>query len=193
MHRCGIDRVAAQDPYAGFMVSMHAEGLVSQGMRLLPYMPDYSEDAEARVFIQEQKAARAGLLEGLRERNEHQGSDSDEHLWTSYKLMEVFDQFSQFLCNRHPLNSTDRKNGPTNKLSGTPVPVRPGREDVTLTVDVQDETRARVQPYPFDVDPLTVSFSGKLVPNRSYESQDDFLRHFYKAERATVTYTLQSE
>ena len=192
-HHNGIDRVARQDPYAGFIVSMHAEGLLTQGMGLLPYMHDYSEDAEVREFIVGQKADRASLLEEVRKGGEYGELASEEHLWTNFKLMEVFDQFAQFLCNRYPLNSTDRKNGPTNKLSSTPVPVAPGREDVTLSVDAQDETRAIVTPYPFDGDPLVVSFPGRVVPNRAYAGHDDFLEHFYKAERITISYTLSAE
>ena len=192
-HHNGIDRVARQDPYAGFIVSMHAEGLLTQGMGLLPYTYDYSDDPVVQEFIEGQKTDRAKLLEDTRQRDEYGQLASDEHLWTNFKLMEVFDQFGQFLCNRHPLNSTDRKNGPTNKLSSTPVPVAPGQEDVTLTVDVQDETRAIVQPYPFDVNPLVVSFPGRLVPNRTYTGQEDFLEHFYKAERINITYTLFAE
>jgi hypothetical protein len=63
---------------------------------------------------------------------------------------------------------------------------------VTITVDVQDESRAIVRPYPFDVDPLVVSFPARLIPNRPYADQEDFLRHFYKAERVNVTYTLHA-
>ena len=115
-----------------------------------------------------------------------------EQLWTNFKLMEVFDQFAQFICNRYPFNSRERKNGPTDTLSDTPVPVGPGQEDVVITVDVQDETRAIVRPYPFGVDPLVVSFQGRLVPNQAFASQDQFLRTFYMAERVNVIYTLHA-
>jgi len=39
---------------------------------------------------------------------------------------------------------------------------------------------------------LEVSFPGRLIPNRPYASQEDFLRHFYKGERITITYTLRA-
>src|SRR5919202_1646918 len=60
-YRRGIQRVAAQDPYAGYMVSMHGDGLLTQGMGLLPYMPDYTDDAAVVAFLDEQKALRADL------------------------------------------------------------------------------------------------------------------------------------
>ncbi len=190
-YRHGIARVAEQDPYAGTIVSMHGEGLLTQGMGLLSYMPDNTKDPDVQDFIREQKAFREGLLEGLR-KSEYREVASDEHLWTNFKLMEVFDQMAQFVCNRYPFNSTKRKNGPTKTLSDVPVPVKTGKDDVTLTVDVQDEKRATVWPYPFDEDPLVVSFPARLVPNRPYASQEEFLRHFYKAERITISYSLHA-
>ena len=113
LHRGGIDRVARQDPYAGLMVSMHAEGLVTRGMGLLPYRTDYSEDAGAQEFVREQKALREGLMAGVRQRDDLHEVSTDDHIWTNYKMMEVFDQFGQFLCNRYPFNSTERQNGPS--------------------------------------------------------------------------------
>ncbi len=192
-YRHGIARVAEQDPYSGIIVSMHSEGLLTQGMGLLSYMPDNSKDPDVQDFIREQRAFREGLLEGLSKSVEYREVASDEHLWTNFKLMEVFDQMAQFVCNRYPFNSTERKNGPTNTLSNVPAPVGPSKDDVTLSVDVQDEKRAIVRPYPFDEDPLLISFQGRLVPNRPYPSQEDFTRNFYKAKRITISYSLHAE
>ena len=72
--------------------------------------------------------------------------------------MEVFDQFAQFVCNRYPFNSQARKNGPTHTLSGLSVPVSPEQPNITLTIDVLNETDAIVRPFPFDVNPLKLSF-----------------------------------
>lgn len=45
---------------------------------------------------------------------------------------------------------------------------------------------------PIDVDPLNISFPARLAPKRSYSSEEGFLREFYKAERITITYSVQS-
>jgi len=188
----GVERTMKKDPYAAVIVAMHAEGLCTQGKGLLPYMPDYTPDPAVREFLAKQEALRGRLIAEMIQSDQYRASATDEQIWTNFKLIEVFDQLAQFVCNRYPFNSTVRRNGPTNRLSDTPVPVRPGHDDVTLTVDVQDETRAILRPYPFDVDPLVVSFPARLVPNRPYESDEDFQRHFYKAERVNVTYTLHA-
>jgi hypothetical protein len=188
----GTQRALRRDPYAGLIVLMHGEGLCTQGKGLLLDMPDYTPHPAVRAFLAKQEALRQQLVADLRQSDQYAELATDEQIWTNFKLMEVFDQLAQFVCNRYPFNSAERRNGPTNRLSETPVPVRPGQDDVTLSVDVQDETHAVVRPYPFDVDPLVVAFPARLVPNPPYASEDEFQRLFYKAERVTVTYTLHA-
>jgi hypothetical protein len=59
-------------------------------------------------------------------------------------------------------------------------------------VEVRDEGHAVVKPYPFDVDPLPVSFSGRLIDHRAYKTREEFLNDFYRAERITITYYLHA-
>ena len=47
-YRNGITRLAEQDAYAGYIVSLHAEALLTQGKGLLSYMPDYTVHAHER-------------------------------------------------------------------------------------------------------------------------------------------------
>ena len=155
-------------------------------------MPDYTVHSEVRGFLREQESYRKALMARLKESPEYRDCVSDEQLLTNFKLMEIYDQMGQFICNRYPLNSTRRKNGPSHTLSGIPAPVKPGHEDTILTLDIRDERRATVTPYPFDIDPLPVSFQARLIPNRRYGNQTEFLRAYYGAERLAVDYTLHS-
>lgn len=191
-YRNGIERLAQRDPYAAYNVSMHGEGLLTQGMGLLPYMPDYTVDPEVREFIAHQKAFRSGLLSVMRDQEEWKEFSSDDHLWTNFKYMEVFDQLAQYVCNRYPFNSTERTNGPTKELSHAPVPVSPGVKDTILTIEVTDESNATVKPYPFNVDPLAISFPARVIPDQAYRSQEKFLEEFYSGERVVVTYYLHA-
>ena len=191
-YRHGITRLAEQDAYAGYIVSLHAEALLTQGKGLLSYMPDYTVHAEVREFVREQEAYREALMVPLRESPEYRDYVTDDQLWTNFKLMEIYDQMGQFICNRYPFNSTQRKNGPSPTLSGIAAPVNSGHEDTVLTFDIRDERSAVVTPYPFDVDPLPVSFQARLIPDHRYESQAEFLSEYYGAERLPVSYTLHS-
>jgi hypothetical protein len=188
--RNGIARVAAQDPYAALLVSLHLVGLNNQGWGLVPHMPDRSRLPGVPEFMSEQDALRASLLEDLRRSPRYAEHCTEDRVWTNYRLIEVADQLAQFICNRYPFNSTERRNGPPNVLPH--VPTGPGQDETTLTLDVLDESRAVVRPYPFDVNPLVITFPARLVPRGPYGSQEDFLRHYYKAERLSVTYTLHA-
>jgi len=192
LYRHAIERVAARDLYAAYFVSMHGEALLTKGMGLLPSMPDYAGDAAVQKFIAEQKGLRAGWLPTLKKTQHLADLTTEKHLWTNFNLMEVFDQFAQFVCNRYPFNSQARKNGPTHTLSGISVPVSPERSNITLTIDVLSETDAVVRPLPFDVNPLKLSFEGRLVPNRRFVDQEDFLESFYGGERIAINYTLRA-
>jgi hypothetical protein len=61
-----------------------------------------------------------------------------------------------------------------------------------MALEIQDENHAIVRPYPFDVDPLEISFQGRLVPRGPYDSREDFLAEFYSGERIGIRYTLCS-
>ena len=106
--------------------------------------------------------------------------------------MEVFDQLAQFVCNRYPLNSKWRKLGPTDTLNDVEVPTKEGSKAVKLKIDTVSEHQGVLRPYPFDVDPLEVSFPARLVPKKSYASPEEFLQDFYTAERITISHTLSS-
>ena len=191
-YRHGIERLAEQDPYAGYIVSLHSDGLMTQGRGLLPYMPDYTIYPEVKAFLDEQESYRAELMKQLQSLDEYRDWVSQEQLWTNFKLMEVYDQIGQFVCNRYPFNSTARKNGPSNTMSNVPTPTLPGKDDTILTFNVLDESRATVTPYPFDIDPLPVSFQARLLPKRRYPNQNEFLQEYYGAERIMINYSLHS-
>lgn len=191
-YRHGIYRLAEQDPYAGYIVSLHSDGLLTQGRGLLPYMPDYAVYPEVKEFLTEQESYRAELMKQFKSSKEYCDFVSNEQLWTNFKLMEVYDQMGQFVCNRYPFNSTHRKNGPSNTLSDVPAPTQPSRDDAVLTFTIKDEIRATVTPYPFDVDPLIVSFQGRLIAKCRYTNQDEFLMEYYRAEKVPITYSLHA-
>ena len=71
-------------------------------------------------------------------------------------------------------------------------PSKPRAIEVTLELTVVDDTRATVDPYPFDVSPLAISYPARLLPRQPYPSQDAFLHDYYTAPSLTITYTLQA-
>ena len=191
-YKHAVERLVREDPYAGLIVLMHGIGLFNKAYGLLAYMPDHTARPDVQEYIQHQEALQQKVLGELRRSADFREFSTDEVIRKNFKLMQVYDTFAQFLCNRYPLNDRERQNGPSNTLGDTAVPVAPGKQDVTLTIEVKDEKRAVVRPYPFDTNPLEVSFPARLVRNRPYSGQEEFLRDFYKAERITVSYQLQA-
>ena len=191
-YKNAVDRVDQRDPYAAMLMAMHGVALMNAGYGKYAYPPDRTSDPRVKAYVAHQEHLRLELLDQLRRSEQHREFTSDEQVWTNYEYMEVFDQFAQFLCNRYPLDSKTRKLGPSNTLNDVDVPVRPGMKPAKITIDTVGSNRAVVRPYPFDTDPLPVSFSARLVPNRSYKNAEEFLGEFYRAERIMVTHSLAS-
>lgn len=192
-YKNNVDRVVERDPYAGLLICMHGVALMNAGYGRYTYPPDRSSDPRVKEYIRDQEEVRHNLLKRLRTSDKFRDHSADEQVWTNYELIEVFDQFAQFLCNRYPLNNHyPRKNGPSRTLNDVPVPVKAGGEPVEIEVDTVAGNMAIVRPYPFDLDPLVFSFPARLVPKRTYKDDEDFLTEFYKAERITMSHTLAS-
>ena len=191
-YKNAVDHVLQRDPYAALLMAMHGVALMNAGYGKYSYPPDRTSDPRVKAYVDHQEQLRLKLLAQLRVSDHFRTFSSEEQVWTNYEYMEVFDQLAQFLCNRYPLNSDARKLGPTKTLNDVDVPVRPGDKPVKINLDTVGANRAIVRPYPFDCDPLPVSFTARLVPNRIYKNPEDFLAEFYRAERITVTHTLAS-
>lgn len=192
-YRRAVDHVMQRDPYAALLIAMHGVALMNAGYGRLAYPPDRSSDPRVKAYIEHQSQLRLKLLEQLRKSEEFRPFASEEQVWTNYELVEVYDQFAQFICNRQPFNNSEaRPLGPSPTLNDVPVPVKPGANPVKLHVEVVSENRAVVKPYPFDVDPLVIGYTARLVPKRVYKDGADFLTEFYKAERITINRTLVS-
>jgi hypothetical protein len=191
-YKNAVDRVRQRDPYAGMLMAMHGVALMNAGYGKYAYPPDRTSDPRVKAYVDHQEALRRELLGQLRETEQFGKYTSEEHVWTNYEYMEVFDQLAQFVCNRYPLNSKARKMGPSNTLNDVDVPTKQGHKPVKINIDTVGENKAVLDPYPFDMDPLPFSFTARLVPTRSYRNGEDFLEEFYRAQPMTIAHVLAS-
>ena len=187
-----VRRVSKRDPYAALLILMHGVGLMNSHYGRVKYPPDRSSDPLVKEYLDDQEQVRLNLLDQLQGSREFQRFCTEERIWINLDTMETFDKIAQYVCNRYPLNSKARKNGPSNSLNDVLVPVKPGAEHVRMQIDPVADHRAVIQPYPFDVDPLVVSYPARLVPKRTYTDTESFVEEFYRAERITVAHTLAS-
>ena len=72
------------------------------------------------------------------------------------------------------------------------VPTRSGEPDVTLDVEPLGEGRFRVEPYPFDVEPLTVSVPTRIVRRDAFDDEAGLRDAFYAAGVEDESYTVVS-
>lgn len=191
-YKNAVDHVLQRDPYAALLMAMHGVALMNAGYGRYAYPPDRSADPRVKAYIDDQEQLRAKLVQQLRRDEQYRDFTSDEQIWTNYEYIEVFDQLAQYVCNRYPLNSKWRKQGPSDTLNDVDIPTKHGQKPAKVKIDTVSEHKAIMTPYPFDTDPLVFSINARVVPNRTYTNPEDFLGEFYRAERITITHSLAS-
>lgn len=189
IYRTAVNDVITIDPYAGVLVLDHLSGLLDAGGGAYSFRKDFSAVPMVQQFLQQQLELKKNLLRDLAEKEPYRDYCHPQQLQTNFKLLEIIDQLAQLICNRYPLTNNNRGVEPNTILREFPVPTRPGEDDALLQVTVLDETHLRIEPFPF-VKALKVSYVGRLLPNRSYQQQDDFLKDFYGAETVAIQYEL---
>jgi hypothetical protein len=198
----GVTAVAAVDRYAGLLCSMHAAGLRRSAYGSRPGIPDRSDDPPFAEFVSEQEAFQREVaaeladseryreyvddreltfLDALHETGDTetaaQSIDGRSRLREAYLLLQTFDTLSLSLCRSVTLAETEIG----------PVPTESG-ENTDLRVAPVGPGSVRIEPYPFDVSPLSVSVGTRVVP--VCESEDNLAKAYYEAERRPVEFTL---
>lgn len=160
-HAAGVERVAAADPYAGLLLSLHVAGLYKQRFGLMSHMPIPPIPEEYRPaaaeFLAGQERVQAELLARLQ--------PDQEALWAHYRYLQAWDTLSLLICT----GWISEEPG----LLGT-FPTRPGGDEVTLKCWSLGGDRYTVSPWPFDFEEFTWSIPARWLPDRSWESDATF-------------------
>ena len=118
--------------------------------------------------VAEQEAHQQRLADQL-------GADPNE-IWSAYRLLQAADRFSLYFC-------TDRPEGPA---SVGPIPNADGSQ-TDLVVEPLGEWSARLDPYPFrDSEREAFTLVRRLLPDRVWDSDDEFGAAFFAAPTETV-------
>lgn len=187
-----VSDVAPIDPYAALLILDHLTGLITAGNGAYSFRKDLSDHPIAKAYLKDQSQQRQTLIQTVRRSPEFRGHSSDAKIGDNAKLIEVIDALAQFLCNRYPLNSTNRGKDPNRPFGEMPAPTRPGQSDVHLRLTVLDEQAVAIDPYPFDVSPLKVKYVARWLPSQRYSSRESFLEDFYRADTVSVQYQLRA-
>ena len=198
----GVTAVAATDRYAGLLASMHAAGLKRSAYGSRPGIPDRATDSRFAEFIDEQEAfqqqvaeelagsARYGeyvddfeleFLDTLHETGDvgdaMGGIENRSRLGEQYLLLQAFDTLSLHLCRNVTLEAS----------SIGPIPTAEG-ETSDIELAPIGPGALRIDPYPFESAPLSVSVDARVVPVR--ESEEDLAEAYHGTERRSVEFAL---
>lgn len=194
----GVDAVASVDPYAGLLVSMHGTGLRRRRYGLSPSWQDTPEPFAG--FVDRQERRQAGLARQLREDGDrvtdadlaalsalHEAGEPPEgtesRLWRNYRLLQGWDTLSLAFCTTVT---------PPSYPEVGHVPTAMGSADASLSIETLGDGAFRVDPYPFDVDPLDVSVPARSVDADAFDDESTLIEAYYAAPRTVETFTLGS-
>jgi hypothetical protein len=178
----GVERVIAQDRYAGLLVSMHCSGLYNgrfgtdPSLMVRQFTPAMQRTIDE--FLKRLETQRRGLGAELRNTGTPARWLEEAPIWKNYKLLQIFDRLSLYLCMP-----------PFAPRSLGPVPTG-GGEDVDLALQPGERNTVRLTPFPFDTNPLVVAVAARCVPSMHYDSDDQFREVLIRADVTTLTFEL---
>jgi hypothetical protein len=169
-----VASLAQRDAYAALIASLHWDTLLE---RIRHAWPPGLESAMA-----EQRLLREHLVEALWEEGAYRLEADAAHLATNKAAMDALDTIATVLV----AQST------TLEAHLVRAPLGPGRGDVDLRLTASGAGQVLIDPYPFEMEPLEVSWTVRGVPDRAYANQAEFLNEFYRAPLLHPSCTLVS-
>jgi hypothetical protein len=190
----GVDEVFAKDLYAGMLVSMHWTGLYRSRWGMQAGRVEFGDNVrqDEAVLAEEQR-----WIDVKRELvRDQRRSDLELSLWHNYDLLQTWDLLSLYAC----VCDTTPAEGPTLQVFQTlksidhvpgartipSVPVSIGGERVEITLTAVEPGVVTVDPYPFDVESLSVGITAKVIPDRRYDSPQEAREAVASAREETV-------
>lgn len=165
-YAAGIGRIAALDPYAGLLVSMHGSGIYQRRYGAGPIrMTTIRDDVQsiATAFVTSQEALQAHLKRRLWDPSRRR-SAFERQIWLHYEWLQAWDRLSLFVC-------TNDMRGPADEHIG-PVPLGAGSADVEIAVRAVRGS-VTLDPYPFAQSEWQVAVPARAIPDRDYAGLED--------------------
>lgn len=180
LYRVGIERMAAVDPFAGLLVSMHGAGLYNARYGTFQLV-ELDLNAEERALVAEFLADMAALQATLAERagvvTAHARPSEDPGVRASYLRLQVWDRLSLQYCY---FGSADGTIGP--------LPLG-GAESGELRCRNAGPHTLSLDPWPFADKRHVFAVPTVTVPDRPYATPDAFLEAVLSAPVRTIECT----
>jgi hypothetical protein len=157
--------IAATEPHAAYLVSLHASGLYSRryGWSGLKPVDWTSIGPDGRALLAAERRFRAGLIESI-----EPGDLEFEAMWRSYMLLEAFDYLSLLTCFGFESSGC----GPAPTLDG---------QWEHLSVKRLGPWDVEVTPFPFPGDVLELDVVAVHVEGHEFKSAEALRKEFESA------------
>jgi len=175
-NQANVSWIAGRDPYAGLLTAMHRTGLRKKRYGTVSTSErDYAASEGDQLGME---AAFADLDESLREHLGSLNAQELNDLWFNYQLLQVYDLLSLYVC------CDGYANGSLRDSTLTGVPVAYGRSDETdMSITPTGSSSVRIDPYPFDAAPLTVSVLARHMTPVAATSEADVREAYHRSPR----------
>ena len=179
-----VEWVRSQDRYAGLLVSMHRTGLWENR-----YNTFTSPKGRLRERSPAVKAAKAELEARQQEERKSLGQENprfENDLWFNYRALQIYDLLSLYFCCD---GYTEEDRFKADLLA----PIRlayDSQDEVELQITPTDARSVSIEPYPFDVSPLTLSVRARLIRPGNDSSEEACLEAYHKAPRQLLTFEI---
>ena len=201
--RTGIPRFKESHPYVSLLISYHAYWLYAVRCEAnpdpafmhplflsgVPPQLSGSERTEVERFLEEVKLQQDELTQLLTSDEATSAWIQAEHLAPHVRLLQLLDGLSLALCSRL-ISQSDCKSGELSFML-THVPRRSWADQVEINVSCLGRRRFRLQPYPFDTDPLTVQIPTRVIAPDAIPDQP-LATWWHRLDRQLVEYQLGS-
>ena len=179
-----VDWLSSQDPYAGLLVSMHRTGLWQNR-----YQTFTSPKGRLRERSPEVKAAMQQLEAKQQEEKKSLGLGNptfENDLWFNYRALQIYYLLSLYFCCD---GYADDDHFKEERLA----PIRLSYDspaEVELRIVPAGVRSVRMEPYPFDIGPLTVSARARIIPPGTYASEEACLEAYHRASRKLLSFEI---
>lgn len=181
-----VEWLSAQDQYAGLLVSMHRTGL---------WHNRYNIFTEPAGRLRERSQAVQNAKKEL-ERQQEETKKSlaakfpgfENELAYNYMVLQIFDLLSLYFCCDGYADDGQFKNY-------TIAPVRvsyDSGETVKLTLRPGGAGAVIMDPYPFDVNPVTFSARARIVAPPKEKSEEACIAAYHKAPRQLLSFQVSA-
>jgi Protein of unknown function (DUF3891) len=179
-----VEWVGSQDRYAGLLVSMHRTGLWQNR-----YDTFTSPKGRLRERSPEVKAVKQQLENQQQEEKKSLGLENptfENDLWFNYRALQIYDLLSLYFC-------CDGYADDDHFKEDMLAPIRlsyDSQAEVQLRIVPTGVRSVRMEPYPFDISPFTVSVRGRTIAPGNYGSQQACLEAYHKAPRRLSSFEI---